>query len=180
MRSKITERAAIAAATLAFALFAGGPALADGGGSDRGNSTTCPRGEVYDARSMQCVKQGSGVLPDKALAEYAYALAKAERYDEALDVLNLLQNRNTPEALNYRGYATRKLGRVDEGIGYYRKSVALNPRYAQVREYLGEAYVIKGDMARAKAQLRAIKRICGTECEEYEDLAKAIADRTKT
>jgi len=115
------------------------------------------------------------VLPDKALADYAYALAKAERYDEALDVLNLLKNPNTPQALNYRGYATRKLGRVDEGIAYYRKSVALDPRYAQVREYLGEAYVIKGDIARAKAQLRVIKTICGTECEEYEDLAKAIA-----
>ena len=168
------------AIALGLCLTATGPVLADGGGSDRGGSTTCPRGEVYDARTMGCVKQGSGVLPDKALADYAYALAKAERYDEALDVLNLLKNRNTPEALNYRGYATRKLGRVDEGIAYYLKSVALDPNYAQVREYLGEAYVIKGDMARAKAQLRAIKRICGTECEEYEDLAKAITERSKT
>src|SRR6266700_6492931 len=100
--------------------------------------------------------------PGKALTEYAYTLAKEERYDEALDVLNLLQNRNTPEALNYRGYATRKLGRVDEGIGYYRKSVALDPRYAKVREYLGEAYVIKGNITEAQTQLRAIKTICGT------------------
>ena len=161
------------AAMLGVSLLAPAPVRADGGGGDR-SSTTCPPGEVYDARSMQCVKQRSGILPDKELAEYAYMLAKAERYDEALTVLKLLRNPNTPEALNYRGYATRKLGRVDEGIGYYRKSLALNPRYAQVREYLGEAYVIKGDLARAKAQLRAIKRICGTECEEYEDLAKAI------
>ena len=107
-------------------------------------------------------------------------LAKAERYDEALDLLKLMKNPNTPQALNYRGYATRKLGRVDEGIAYYLKSVKLDPRYAQVREYLGEAYVIKGDLARAKAQLRKIKAICGTECEEYEDLAKAISERTRT
>jgi Flp pilus assembly protein TadD len=52
---------------------------------------------------------------------------------------------NTPRALNYRGYATRKLGRTDEGIGYYLKSVTLDPNCAQVREYLGEAYVIKGN-----------------------------------
>jgi tetratricopeptide (TPR) repeat protein len=171
---KIARRPSVLAAALGLCLIAAGPALADGGGG--ADKTTCPRGEVYDARTMSCVKQGSGVLPDKALSDYAYALAKAERYDEALDVLNLLKNRNTPEALNYRGYATRKLGRVDEGIAYYRKSVALAPRYAQVREYLGEAYVIKGDIARAKAQLRAIKTICGTQCEEYEDLAKAIAE----
>ncbi len=166
------------AAAFGFCLMMAGPALADGGGGGGGgsnDSTTCGQGEVYDARQWKCVKRQAGILPDKALADYAYVLAKAERYGEALEVLNLMKNPNTPEALNYRGYATRKLGRVDEGIGYYLKSVKLAPRYAQVREYLGEAYVIKGDMARAKAQLQVIKAICGTVCEEYEDLAKAIA-----
>ena len=50
------------------------------------------------------------------MTEYAYALAKADRYQEAIDVLDLLDNPNTPRALNYRGYATRKLGHTDEGI----------------------------------------------------------------
>jgi tetratricopeptide (TPR) repeat protein len=165
-------------AALGLCLFSTGPTLADGGGG--GASKTCPRGEVYDARSNSCVKQGGSLLPDKALTEYAYALAKEERYDEALDVLNLLQNKNTPEALNYRGYATRKLGRVDEGIGYYKKSVALAPRYTKVREYLGEAYVIKGDIASAKAQLRVIKAVCGTGCEEYGHLAQAITNPSQS
>jgi Flp pilus assembly protein TadD len=101
---------------------------------------------------------------------------QAGRYGEALAVLDLLKNPNTPVALNYRGYATRKLGRIDEGISYYLKSVALDPHYAQVREYLGEAYLLKGDAAQAKAQLQAIKQICGTVCEAYEHLAVAIAD----
>jgi len=91
-------------------------------------------------------------------------------------VLHLLQDRNTAVALNYRGYATRKLGRIDEGIGYYLRSVAKDPHYPQVREYLGEAYLLKGDTAAATAQLLAIKRICGTVCEAYEHLAVAIAD----
>jgi tetratricopeptide (TPR) repeat protein len=79
------------------------------------------------------------VLPDEALAKNAFALAKDERYEEALAVLDLLQDPNTAVALNYRGYATSKLGRIEEGIGYCLKSVALDPDYAQVREYLGEA-----------------------------------------
>jgi hypothetical protein len=54
--------------------------------------------------------------------------------------------------------------------------VALDPHYAQVREYLGEAYIVKGDMASAKAQLTAIKQICGTVCDEYQHLAVAIAN----
>jgi tetratricopeptide (TPR) repeat protein len=157
--------------------------LADGGGGGGGgggsDSQTCPAGQVYDPRSMQCVRQQAGVLSDKVLADYAYVLAKAERYDEAIAVLDLMKNRNTAVALNYRGYATRKLGRLDEGIGYYLRSVQIDPRYAQVREYLGEAYVQKGDLRRAKAQLHAIRRICGTECEEFEDLAKAISGSSR-
>jgi tetratricopeptide (TPR) repeat protein len=160
-------------AAFGLCLIASGPALADGGG---GSNTTCPPGEVYDARSMKCVKQHAGVLPDGALTDYAYALAKAGRYGEALGVLDLLKDPNTAVALNYRGYATRKLGRTDEGISYYLKSVALDPHYAQVREYLGEAYLVKGDTASAKAQLQEIKGICGTVCEEYQHLAVAIAD----
>jgi pentatricopeptide repeat protein len=155
-------------------LVASGMALA--AGSSPASTPTCQRGEVYNSSTKKCEQQHSGALPDKDLADYAYALAKAKRYDEALEVLDLMKNSNTAEALNYRGYTTRHLGRLDEGIGYYLQSVKLNPRYAQVREYLGEAYVIKGDLASAKYQLGKIKTICGNaECEEYEDLQKAIA-----
>jgi tetratricopeptide (TPR) repeat protein len=170
--------AALFAAAFALALTLGPSlAVADSGGKD--DTGTCPRGEVWDSRSGRCVKQGSA-LPDKVLTDYAAALSKAGRYDEALATLDLLRNPNTAEALNYRGYATRKLGRVDEGIGYYLRSVSMDRRYAQVREYLGEAYVVKGDLASAKAQLRAIKGICGTNCEQYKHLAEAIADPSKT
>ncbi|MNG32379.1 Tetratricopeptide repeat protein [compost metagenome] len=83
--------------------------------------------------------------------------------------------------MNYRGYATRKLGRTDEGIGYYLQSVKLDPQYAQVREYLGEAYVVKGRLDLAQEQLRQIESICGsTQCEEYQDLAEAINGSSKT
>ncbi|HVH79385.1 MAG TPA: hypothetical protein VM782_08350 [Stellaceae bacterium] len=171
-------------AMLAFGLcllaFAA-PALADGGGSSSGPAPSvdkCGKGEYWSERSGRCEKLRADAMPDKDMAAYAYALAKAERYDEAIAVLDLMKKPYTAEALNYRGYATRHLGKLDEGIGYYLRSVKLDPHYAQVREYLGEAYVIKGDMASARYQLRKIKTICGnTECEEYEDLEKAIAGK---
>ena len=155
-------------------------ARADGGGGGGPTSapdpSRCGKGEYFSDKTGKCEKVHAGVMPDKDLAQYAYLLAKAKRYDEAISALDLLQNPNTAVALNYRGYATRHMGKLDEGIGYYLKSVRLDPRYAQVREYLGEAYVIKGDLANARYQLRKIKTICGnTECEEYEDLEKAIA-----
>ena len=115
------------------------------------------------------------MLPDYQLVEYAFALAKAERYDEALTTLDLLQDPNTARALNYRGYALRKSGHWDEGVAYYKKSIAVDPDYVQVREYLGEAYVEKGRIDLADEQLATIGRLCGGhECEEYQDLSKAI------
>jgi tetratricopeptide (TPR) repeat protein len=137
--------------------------------------TTCAPGQVWDKKTHKCLERHSGVLPDPDLTEYAYSLAKADRYQEAIDVLDMLHNPNTPRALNYRGYATRKLGRTDEGIGYYLKSVALDPNYSQVREYLGEAYVIQGKYDLAKDQLATIEKLCGSkDCEYYEDLADAL------
>ncbi|MGZ9668143.1 tetratricopeptide repeat protein [Pseudomonas sp. GNP014] len=140
----------------------------------------CPKGQVRDSKSQKCVLQTSSLLPDADRTDYAYRLAKAGRYEEALALLDTLKQPNTAKALNYRGYATRKLGRTDEGIGYYLQSVKLDPQYAQVREYLGEAYVIKGRVDLAQEQLQQIKSICGTACEEYQDLAEAINDSSKT
>ena len=137
--------------------------------------TTCAPGQVWDKKTHKCLERHSGVLPDSEMTEYAYSLAKADRYQEAIDVLDLLNDPNTPRALNYRGYATRKLGRTDEGVGYYLKSVALDPNYSQVREYLGEAYVIQGKFDLAKEQLATIEKLCGSkDCEYYEDLADAL------
>jgi len=143
---------------------------------NRSDLTTCAPGMVWDTKHRKCLMRHSRVLPDPDLTEYAYALAKADRYQEAIDVLDLLDNPSTARALNYRGYAIRKLGRTDEGIGYYLKSVTLDPNYPQVREYLGEAYVIKGNYELAREQLSTIEKLCGKDPEYYEDLAEALTE----
>jgi len=177
--------ACLAAAVSAPAFAMGGGGSSSGGGSSGGNSSssdnmpTCRKGEVYDQKSKKCVKQHGANITEENRTDYAYALAKDHRYQEALDMLDTLKNPNTPEALNYRGYATRKLARTDEGISYYLKSVDLDPKYARVREYLGEAYVIKGRIDLAREQLTTIKSLCGTGCEEYRDLNEAIENPSK-
>jgi Flp pilus assembly protein TadD len=154
---------------------ASGAAAKKATGMKKSDLTTCAPGQVWDKKTHKCLERHSGVLPDPDMTEYAYSLAKADRYQEAIDVLDILQNPNTPRALNYRGYATRKLGRTEEGVGYYLKSVALDPAYPQVREYLGEAYVIQGKFDLAKDQLATIEKLCGSkDCEYYEDLADAL------
>jgi len=152
--------------------FAAGGSSSGGGGG--GASKTCPKGQVYSPQKRRCVRQKSEVVPDEALTDYAFALAKEKRYNEALEILDQVQNPNTPKALNYRGYITRKLGHIEEGIGYYLKSVAMDPHYVEVREYLGEAYVTQGKLDLAREQLSAIQTLCGTVCEEYLELSEAI------
>ena len=189
-------KAAVPPLVLMLGLTLAGPAAiaagggGGGGGEDSGakpdpktrsvnqdDLTTCQPGQVWDRKRHKCLQRHSGVLPNSELTEYAYALAKADRFQEAIDVLDMLDNPDTPRALNYRGYATRKLGRTDEGIGYYLKSVALDPAYPQVREYLGEAYVIEGKYDLAKDQLATIETICGSrDCAYYAELAKALED----
>jgi Flp pilus assembly protein TadD len=161
-------------------VLSGSQAWADGE-EDTPAKPQCPRDQVFDTKAQKCVKQTSKHVSDADRTDYAYQLAKDARYTEALTLLDTLKQPNTAKALNYRGYATRKLGRTDEGIGYYLQSVKLDPHYAQVREYLGEAYVIKGQLDLAQEQLQQIKSICGnTTCEAYQDLAEAINDSSKT
>jgi Flp pilus assembly protein TadD len=143
-------------------------------GDDSEKTPDCPKGQVYDSKTKSCMVEKGSKISDQDKTQYAYHLAKTGRFQEALDLLDTLQQPNTREAWNYRGYATRKLGRTDEGIGYYQRSIALDGHYAKVREYLGEAYMIKGRPDLAKAQLATIKGICGTGCEEYRDLNTAI------
>ena len=169
-----------AAPLLLVAAMSSQLALANGDEEAPVQKPECPKGQVWDRKTQKCVLQTSSLLPDADRTDYAYRLAKAGRYEEALALLDTLKQPNTAKALNYRGYATRKLGRTDEGIGYYLQSVKLDPQYAQVREYLGEAYVIKGRVDLAQEQLQQIQSICGTSCEEYQDLAEAINDSSKT
>lgn len=177
----MNTRFAVFASPLILALTLTSPLVLAHGDDDGPAAPQCPRGQAYDSKAQRCVKQTSSLLPDEDRTHYAYQLAKVGRYEEALALLDTLKNPNTAKALNYRGYATRKLGRTDEGIGYYLQSVKLDPQYAKVREYLGEAYVIKGQLDLAQEQLQQIKSICGnTTCEEYQDLAEAINGSSKT
>lgn len=174
----------VAAAAASFA--AGGGASGGSGGTPTSPKTLkCKRGEVVRTvtengkQVKKCVKATSGLLPDDEIYDQGRLLAKEGEYDWALDVLALAANKNDPRILNYQGYANRKAGRIDVGIGYYHRALAINPNDVLVREYLGEGYVAAGRVDLAKLQLDEIKTRCGETCEEYEDLSAAIAGKAE-
>ncbi|PZF78375.1 hypothetical protein DK847_00700 [Aestuariivirga litoralis] len=134
----------------------------------------CKTGQVWNKKSKKCVKAQSGVLPDEELYQQGRALAKEARYDWAIAVLSTIQDQQDPRVLNYLGYSNRKAGRLDIGITYYQKALAIDPNFNLAREYLGEGYLAAGRVDLAMAQLEAIAKSCGTTCEEYQELNAAI------
>ena len=147
-----------------------------GSGSSGGSSTpSCQSGYVYDTNTQTCIKASSGLLDDEQLYQQGRDLALAGRYEEALGALAAVQNQKDSRVLTMIGYAKRKLGSFDEGVAYYQQALAIDPDNADTREYLGEAYVETGRMDLAKAELANVEALCGTECEQYQDLAAAIA-----
>src|SRR5258705_3068420 len=57
------------------------------------------------------------------------------------------------EAWNMVGYCSRKSGDLKRSFAAYEKCLLIEPEYAQAHEYLGEAYLMSGDLAKAKEQL---------------------------
>ena len=145
---------------------------------DENEVPTCRKGLVWDKKKQMCIPAKAGVISDDALADYAYALSSQERFQDALDVLALAVDQNNAKILNYRGYATRNLGRLDEGIRYYHQALAVDPENVLVRSYLGEAYLKKGNIDKARVLLDEIRDRCGTGCKAYVDLAAAIRTGT--
>lgn len=121
----------------------------------------------------ECQQHKDGMSDDE-IYNSAYWLAKTGNYQAALDMLRTAKNQAEPRILNYTGFATRKLGRVDEAMGYYARALAANPDYTMARAYLGEAYLQKGEPDKAREQLAEIKTRRGIDCEEYAELASQI------
>lgn len=173
----MTLRTIIPAILVASALpLAPAFAAGDGGGGDAPTVTKCKRGEVWSKRENKCVAARSGV-DDESLYEAGRDLASYGRYEEAIQVLELAADKKDPRILNYLGYSNRKIGNIELGMSYYQAALAEDPDYTLVREYLGEAHLQTGNVQAARGQLAEIERLCGgTACEEYQDLAKEIAD----
>jgi tetratricopeptide (TPR) repeat protein len=170
-----SARLALAGAFILGLSLAGAPVLAADAGQGGGGSNThpCKTGYTYNEQTNKC--EQTSLLDDKQLYEQGHALALAGYYENALEALNAVRNKEDAGVLTYIGYAKRKMGEVDEGIGWYHKALALDPKNVFTHEYLGEGYVAAGRMDLAKVQLAKLETLCGTGCEQYRELSAAIA-----
>lgn len=82
------------------------------------------------------------------------------------------------DAHNLLAYSLRKQAKPDlpQAFEHYRIALKLNPDHKGAHEYIGEAYLMDKKPQEAEKHLAELARICGNKsCEEYVDLARAIA-----
>ncbi|MGH7310425.1 MAG: tetratricopeptide repeat protein, partial [Candidatus Rokuibacteriota bacterium] len=77
---------------------------------------------------------------------------------------------------NLLAYAVRNGANpnMDVVFKHYQEALRLDPKHRGAHEYIGEAYLMVGNPAKAKEHLAALNKLCFFTCEEYRDLKKAI------
>lgn len=110
--------------------------------------------------------------------EYAAGLAALKAKDCAGALPHFVDaQKRFPEAAdlhNELGYTLRNLGRLDKAFEHYKRALAIDPRHRGAHEYIGEAYLIAGDVASAEEHLEALRTICTLPCVEMRDLQAAV------
>lgn len=166
------------ATILAVSLF---PFAALAAGSDDSNppketetSTKCEKSQVWDEKTQKCVDAESGQLDDETRFKAVRELAWAGRPEDALKVLATMHEGESDRVLTYLGFANRKAGRLEEGLAYYSKALAVNPDNFLARSYYGQALVEMGEIELASLQLDEIRARGGAGTWAETSLASAV------
>ena len=147
----------------ALCAMAGLAGAAGGGGSDSSSSSWSAGGKAEDP----AVKTARSAIAagDFATAQTGLKVALAADPGNA-DLHNLY------------AYSIRKGANPDMELVFkhYNEALRIDPKHRGAQEYIGEAYLMVGNPAKAKEHLAALDKLCFFGCEEYTMLKKAIAD----
>ena len=83
-----------------------------------------------------------------------------------------------PDYHSLYAYSLRRSGTqgMDLVFKHYNEALRLDPKHKGAHEYLGEAYLMVGNVAKAKEHLGALDKLCFFGCSEYSDLKRAISE----
>jgi len=77
---------------------------------------------------------------------------------------------------NLLAYSYRNAGELPLAFKHYSRALQLDPRHRGAHEYLGEAYLMINNLAKAEEHLAALRRICLLPCAEYGHLEKKLTE----
>jgi Flp pilus assembly protein TadD len=108
----------------------------------------------------------------------ARARIEAKDWPGAVDILRkaVARDPGNAEYHNLFAYSVRHTASPDMNVVFqhYREALRIAPQHRGAHEYIGEAYLIVGDLPKAKEHLAALDKLCFFSCAEYRDLKKAI------
>ena len=101
----------------------------------------------------------------------------ARDYDRAITYLNAVVARNErdADAHNLLGYSERMRGNLDAAFKHYERALAIDPKHRGAHEYVGETYLLAGNLPKAEEHLAILDKLCFFPCSEYSDLKAAVA-----
>ena len=113
---------------------------------------------------------------DSGKYERAHKAAMSGRYDEAIDLLSdvVKASPKNADAHNLLGFSHRKKGDYDNAFKYYDRALSINPDHKGAHEYIGQAFLEKKNLPKAKWHLKRLDDICSWGCEEYDSLKRAV------
>ena len=82
-----------------------------------------------------------------------------------------------PDYHNLYAYSLRKSGssQMDLVFKHYNEALRIDPKHKGAHEYIGEAYLMVGNVEKAKEHLGALNKLCFFGCSEFTDLKRAIS-----
>jgi hypothetical protein len=121
---------------------------------------------------------GGRAATDPVLERVAQAEARGDWADAAAALREALaSDAGKAEYHNRYAYALRKGPNPDMGLVFkhYNEALRLDPKHRGAHEYIGEAYLMVGNLAKAKEHLGALDKLCFLPCSQFTDLKKAIS-----
>lgn len=87
---------------------------------------------------------------------------------------SLKNDPNNADAHNYLGYVYRHTNQLEPSFKHYHEALRINPNHRGAHNYIGWAYLLSNQPAKAEEHLAALEKLCGRDCDEYQDLSKGI------
>lgn len=114
--------------------------------------------------------------------EQGRATIAARQWSKATGHLDkaLASDRNNADIHSLLGFSHRNSGSHVKAMEHYNHALRLNPGHRGANEYIGVAYLIERNKAKAEEHLARLEKICGKTCDEYKSLEKSIHTFTHT
>jgi len=131
------------------------------------------------SRAVLAADSTPAVAADPVMDQVTAATARKD-WPRAQAILRdaVAANPGNADYHNLYAYSIRKGASPDMNLVFkhYNEALRIDPKHRGAHEYMGEAYLMVGNLPKAKEHLSALDKMCFFPCSEFTELKKAIAE----